>query len=139
MRLGVMLGFLAFLSFRPALAGRCARIIGAAFALLFVMRMAIVSTAWWDFRTDISNTRILLRNVNRGERLAELNFEPEDVPDYFSNVPTSWRISNHQRTTIHLMAMIVRSAGRSGPWWSQIRTNNRWCSIPTGSPWRNRH
>ena len=107
MRLGVMLGFLAFLSFRPALAGRCARIIAAAFALLFVTRMAIVSTAWWDFRTDISNTRTLLRNVNRGERLAELNFEPEDVPDYFSNVPTSWRISNHQRTTIHLMAMAV--------------------------------
>ena len=102
-----MLGFLAFLSFRPVLAGRSACLVGAAFALLFVTRMAIVGAAWWDFRTDIANTRALLQHVNPGERLAELSFEPEDVPSYFSNVPISWRISNHQRTTIHLMAMTV--------------------------------
>jgi hypothetical protein len=107
MRLGIMLGFLAFTSFRPALAGCSVPIVGVAFALVFVTRIAIVCAAWWDFRTDVSNTRALLQNVKPRERLAELSFEPEDVPGYFSNVPTSWRISNHQRTTIHLMAMAV--------------------------------
>jgi hypothetical protein len=107
MRLGVMLGFLVFLAFRPTLVGRGARLVGIAFATLFAARMAIVSAAWWDFRTDVANTRALLHDVNPGDRVAELGFDPEHVPGYFFNAPISWRLSNHQRTTIHLMAMAV--------------------------------
>lgn len=107
MRLGVMLGFLAFLSFRPTLVGRGARLVGVTFGTLFAARMAVVGAAWWDFRADIANTRALLCNVNPGDRLAEVGFDPQHVPGYFDIAPISWRLSNHQRTTIHVMAMAV--------------------------------
>ena len=140
--LGVMLGFLPFCPFaqpwQGALPARVAQ--RRLRSLCTATRMACQHRVVPDFRTDISNTRTF-SGYWWGERLAEpISDHPGRCQTIFVNVPTSWRISNHQKTTSAsdgddcdgapgVLAMVF-----ANPDQQPLVLDPH-----PGSPWRNRH
>jgi len=107
-RLAVMLAFLSFIAFRPAPGRRTARLAGLAFASLLVVRVGVVCSAWWDYRTDVAGVRALLANVQPGDAVAQIDSGPADVADYWNAAPLPWRLSaNDLSTDYHVWALAV--------------------------------
>lgn len=115
-RLAVMLGLMAFAAFefkpgRPTLR----RAVCAGAALLFVVRMGVVSEAWWDQRAELAALRQVIAPVTPGARVFLMNVEPQEAPDYWARGPRSRQLSNTLRTEFHLAALVLIERGAFWP------------------------
>jgi hypothetical protein len=111
-RLSVMLGFLAFTAFRPRLDGRTGAAAGIVLAALLCVRVATLSVAWNEWRTDTADARSLAALVQPGERVVQIDIRPDEVDDYTDRAPLPWRLSTGYNTEYHLVGyfLIERSA-----------------------------
>ena len=110
-----MLGFMLFagLCRRLAAAGS-AQLSAAALLLLFVARMALLTTAWAAHRTDLADLRAVLAPVQPGQAVYVAEAGLKEAPAYWAANPR-WRLlSNGTRVDEHLgaLALIEHRA-----WW----------------------
>lgn len=114
-RLAIMLGFMLFAGFVPERwpVWLC-RIGGAAAVLLFVGRMALLTTAWAQHRADLADLRQALAPVLPGQAVYVASVSPTDPVAYWAQAPWPRRLSNGIQTDPHLgaLALIERRA-----WW----------------------
>jgi hypothetical protein len=106
-RFAVMLGFMLFAGFVP---GRWSspvrRVATGGLAALFLVRMALLTTAWAAHRTDLADLRIVLAPVQPGQAVYTAEAGLAEAHAYW-NTNARWRLlSNGFRTDEHLGALI---------------------------------
>jgi hypothetical protein len=107
-RFAVMLGFMLFAGFVPTgwpTTFRSAAI--ASLVLLFVARMALLTTAWAEHTADIADLRTVLAPVQPGQAVYVTEAGLDEAPAYWDANPRWRRLSNGQRTDEHLGALIL--------------------------------
>ncbi len=133
-RFTVMLGFMLFAGFLPACWPRWLRRTGS-FAMvgLFIARMALLTTAWAEHRTDIADLRQALTPVLPGQAVYVASVTPTDPAAYWAHAPWSRRLSNGVPTDSHIgaLALIEHRA-----WWPFEFDNPSQQPIKTLEPYR---
>ena len=132
-RLAVMAGFVLFMAIQPTLEPRLARLALTAAAALFLVRMSVVSAAWWDYRTDVANIRAAIAPVQPGERVTQIDIDRFQVPDYYRQAPTAWRLSTGLWTESHLMALALTERRA---FWTNLFVNPDQQSVTLSPKWR---
>lgn len=100
----IMLGFLLFGAFLPA---PQPRLVTAAFALLFAVRMAVLDFAWWEQRQDVAGMRTTIASVQPGERVMLAFVTHEDAPAYWRDGPMNRHLSLGLPLYYHLPALLL--------------------------------
>jgi hypothetical protein len=107
-RFMIMLGFLLFGAVLPTGLPRSATLTAIAFfTLLFVIRMAIVGSAWVGHRGDVADIRTVITTVEPGARVFVTSVSPEEAPGYWQGGPLSRQLSNGIRVDYHLAALLL--------------------------------
>jgi hypothetical protein len=107
-RFMIMLGFLLFGAVLPTGLPRSATLTAIAFfTLLFVIRMAIVGSAWVGHRNDVADVRTVITTVEPGARVFVSSVSPEEAPGYWQGSPLSRQLSNGIRVDYHLAALLL--------------------------------
>jgi len=114
-RFAVMLGCMPFAGFVPTrwpVWLRSAAV--TAVSLLLIARMALLTTAWIEHRSDLAALRQALAPVLPGQAVYVASVSPAEAPAYWAQAPWSRRLSDGTRTDPHLgaLALIERRA-----WW----------------------
>lgn len=100
----IMLGFLVFGAFLPV---PQPRLVTAAFALLFAVRMAVLDFAWWEQRQDVAGMRTAIASVRPGERVMLAFVTHRDAPTYWRDGPMSRHLSLGLPLYYHLPALLL--------------------------------
>jgi hypothetical protein len=114
-RFVIMLGFMLFAGFAPVRwPAWLRRLAAATVVLLFVARMALLTTAWAEHRTDLADLRQALAPVLPGQAVYVASVSPADPEAYWARAPWSRRLSDNVQTDSHLgaLALMERRA-----WW----------------------
>jgi hypothetical protein len=113
LRFAIMLGFMLFAGFVPnAWPPAMRRGAAAVLVVLFVARMALLTTVWADHRTDLADLRHVLHPVQPGQAVYVAEVSARERPAYWAANP-HWRaLSNGVRVDEHLgaLALIERRA-----------------------------
>jgi hypothetical protein len=100
----VMLGFLVFGAFLPV---PQPRLVAAAFALLFLVRMAVLGFAWCEQRQDVADMRTTIASVRPGDRVMLAFVTHEDARAYWRDGPMNRRLSLGLPLYYHLPALLL--------------------------------
>ncbi|WP_428484225.1 hypothetical protein [Rhodopila sp.] len=114
-RFAIMLGFMLFAGFVPLRwPVWLSHAAVAAVLLLFVARMALLTTAWAQHRADLADLRQALVPVLPGQAVYVASVSPTDAPAYWARAPWPRHLSDGVQTDTHLgaLALIERRA-----WW----------------------
>jgi hypothetical protein len=107
-RFAIMLGFLLFGALAPV---RLPRIVQGAAAVavlaLFLVRIATIATIWHAHNHDVADLRRVIADVEPGSRVLVATVSPEEAPQYWNNGPRARRLSNGERTDMHLAALLL--------------------------------
>ena len=129
-----MLGLLLFGAVLPSGLPRSATLTAITFfTLLFVIRMAIVGSAWVGHRDDIADIRTVITTVEPGARVFVTAVSPEEAPGYWQDSPLSRQLSNGIRVDYDLAALLLieRSA-----FWPFLFDNPSQQPVETLPPYR---
>lgn len=133
-RLAVMLDVMLFAGFVPARWPRwLGSVVAAGLAGLFVVRMALLTTAWAAHQADIADIRYVLAPVRPGEAVYVAAAGIQAAPKARAAAPR-WRVlSDGTRTDAHLgaLALIERRA-----WWPFEFDNASQQPLRTREPYR---
>jgi hypothetical protein len=77
-----------------------------ALAAIFIGRMAVVATTWWNYRADVAQARSLLLHIEPGEFVEQVNTFDRDW-HYLNGAPSGWRLSNGYLTGDNLIALAL--------------------------------
>ncbi len=107
-RFAIMLGFMLFAGFMsdrwPAWAGT---LVAGGLALLFVIRMTVLTVAWTAHAADLADLRRVLAPVQPGQAVYVAEAGLTEAPEYWAANP-GWRLlSNGVRTDEHLGALAL--------------------------------
>jgi hypothetical protein len=107
-RFAIMLGFMLFAGFVPAhWPAGFRRFVTGALVLLFVARIALLTTAWAEHRTDLTDMRAVLAPVRPGQAVYVAEVGLREAHAYWDANP-NWRLlSNGVRTDEHLGALAL--------------------------------
>lgn len=114
-RFAIMLGLMAFAGFVPERWPTWfSRTVAGIVVVLFLARMAVLTTAFGEHRADLSALRLALEPVRPGQALYVVSIRPTDPDAYWARMPWSRRLSNGVQTDSHLgaLALIEHRA-----WW----------------------
>jgi predicted anti-sigma-YlaC factor YlaD len=105
-RFAIMLGFMLFAGFVPTNVPTPVRhTVTAALVLLFAARLTLLTTAWFQHRTDLADLRTALAPVRPGQAIYVAEASLDEAPAYWH---TNHRLlSNGIRTDEHLGALIL--------------------------------
>lgn len=103
-RFVIMLGFLVFGAVMPV---RLRRAVIAVFAMLFVIRMSVVSAAWYEHRHDLAELRATITSVRPGTRVFLATVSPTEAPEYWRQGPLSRRLSLGLPLDDHVAALLL--------------------------------
>jgi predicted anti-sigma-YlaC factor YlaD len=105
-RFAIMLGFMLFAGFVPANVPVPIRhTVTAALILLFAARLALLTTAWFQHRTDLADLRAAMAPIRPGQAIYVAETGLDEAPAYWH---TNHRLlSNGIRTDEHLGALIL--------------------------------
>lgn len=107
-RFPIMLGLLLFAGLRPvALSARVRLTLGVVLALVFIARTTSLAIVWFDHNRDLAEFRQVIASVQPGDRVLVVSVDPQDVPDYWSQVPRGRRIPGFFRLDFHLPALLT--------------------------------
>jgi len=107
-RFAVMLGLMLFAGFVPtAWPAWLRRIAVVALALLFVARLALLTTAWIDRATDLVDLRHVLEPVGPGQAVYVAETSIDEAPAYWAASPHWRRLAGGVRTDEHLGALVL--------------------------------
>jgi hypothetical protein len=107
-RVAIMLGFMLFAGFVPAHWPTAFRhFVTAALVLLFVARMALLTTAWAERRTDLADLRAVMAPVRPGQAVYVAEAGLKEAPAYWAANPHWRRLSNGVLTDKHLGALVL--------------------------------
>jgi hypothetical protein len=107
-RFAIMLGFMLFAGFVPVRWPSALRVgATAALVILFVARMALLTTAWASHRTDIADLRIVLAPVQPGQAVYVAQGSITEAPAYWDANPRWRKLSNEMRVDVHLGALAL--------------------------------
>jgi hypothetical protein len=107
-RIAIMLGFLLFAAVDPQRLPRLPSVaVGAALAVLFAVRMAVVAQVWTEHRRDLADLRAAIAAVPPGALVYMTNVPREEAPDYWDAGPRSRMLSNGLRADYHLPALLI--------------------------------
>ena len=139
MRFAVMFGFLAFAALDLVPAKSAGRVLAATFALLFVVRMAVVAELWRQHRDDLASLRAVIAEVPPGAKVFFTNVPREEAPDYWDAGPRARRLSNGLRADYHLPALLLIERKAFWPVLFAARRSNRSNCVPNTRGSRGRH
>ena len=107
-RFAIMLGFMLFAGFVPARWPSWAGTwVAAGLAMLFAVRMALLTTAWAAHAADLADLRRVLAPVQPGQTVYVAEAGLAEAPAYWAANP-GWRLlSNGTRTDEHLGALVL--------------------------------
>ncbi len=107
-RFAIMLGFMVFAGFVPARwPSRISTCVAAGSAMLFVIRMALLTIAWAAHAADLADLRRVLAPVQPGQAVYVAEAGLAEAPAYWSANP-GWRLlSNGTRSDEHLGALAL--------------------------------
>ena len=107
-RMPILAGFLLFAGTWPRVqSGRTARLMLAAVAVAFVVRMAFVAVVWSGHDGQIADFRRVIAPVQPGERVLVVQTERNADPNAMVNQPDSVRAMLENDATMHLPALLV--------------------------------
>jgi hypothetical protein len=98
---------LAFLLFGALLPVPQPRLVAAAFAALFIVRMAVLGFAWWEQRRDVADLRATIASAQPGERVMLAFVTHQDAPAYWLHGPMSRHLSLGLPLYDHLPALLL--------------------------------
>ena len=88
MRVAIMFGFLVFAAVDPLRGNsKHIRVIFAAGAALFAVRMAVVAGVWTEHRHDLAELRAVIADVPAGAKVYFTNVSQEEAPAYWDTGP----------------------------------------------------
>ncbi|WP_222182091.1 hypothetical protein [Geminicoccus harenae] len=107
-RMPAMMGFLLFAGMVPDRLPRwLAASAGTGFALLFLVRMAILVLVWIDSRVDVARVREAIAGVEPGSKVLVAISEQKDNPRYWQEgMRRSRQVSGLASTFLHLAALL---------------------------------
>jgi hypothetical protein len=115
-RVAIMVGWLAFAVVDPVFPRVVAwRVVGAACAMLFLVRMGVVADAWTEHRRDLAEFRSVIAAIPPGSTVYMTNIPQEEAPAYWDAGPRSRRLSNTLRADYHLPALVFIERGAFWP------------------------
>jgi hypothetical protein len=107
-RFAVMLGFMLFAGFVPRDWPPAMRHVAAAVLVaLFIARMAVLTTAWADHRTDLADLRRVLQPVQPGQAVYVAEAGIRERPAYWKANPHWRRLADGTRLDDHLGALAL--------------------------------
>jgi hypothetical protein len=108
MRFVIFLGFVLFAAVAPvALPRRTEKSIMVGMAVLFVVRMMVLSSAWAAHNDDLAQLRSVIAHVEPGSLVFIADVKPEEEPDYWNIGHPARRLSNGLRMDVHLPALLL--------------------------------
>jgi len=120
MRVAIMLGFLVFAAVDPVRGGGTAHrvafsVVAGGCAMLFAVRMAVVTEVWTEHRRDLAELRDAIAPIPPGALVFVTNVPQEEAPAYWDAGPRSRRLSNGLRADYHLPALLLIERGAFWP------------------------
>lgn len=107
-RFAVMLGFMLFAGFVPQHWPPLFRLVAvAALTLCFVARVALLTTAWAEHRTDLADLRAVLAPVQPAQAVYFAEASLKEAPAYWRANPRFRKLSDGVRTDEHLGALAL--------------------------------
>ena len=104
----IMVGLLLFAGAQTAPIGRNAgRAIFACFAVLFVVKMTIITAVWNRSNADIAGLRQAIAPVPAGAKVLLVLTGESDNPAYWNSMPLGRRVSHFCPTYYHTAALLV--------------------------------
>jgi len=133
-RFVVLAGFLLFGGMMPVgLPARAKQAVAVGMVGLFVVRMAVLGSAWWAHNADLADFRAIAASVRPGEAVFVTTVTPAEAPEYWTRAPLARRMSNGLRTDAHLPALLVVE---HRAWWPFIFDNPSQQPLETREPYR---
>jgi hypothetical protein len=107
-RFAVMLGLMLFAGFVPtAWPARFRGIAAVVLVLLFVARMALLTTAWADRAADLVDLRYVLQPLRPGQAVYVAEASIDEAHAYWAANPGWRRLADGMRTDEHLGALVL--------------------------------
>jgi hypothetical protein len=107
-RFAIMLCLMMFAGFMPQRWPTwLRRIVAGVLVLLFIARMAVLTTAFAEHRADLASLRQALEPVRPGQAVYVVSILPTDPEGYWARAPLPRRLSNEVQTDSHLGALAV--------------------------------
>jgi hypothetical protein len=107
-RFAIMLGFMLFAGFVPIhWSPLFRRVAIAALGFCFLARMALLTAAWVDRRTDLADLRAVLAPVQPGQAVYFVRAGLDEAPSYWRANPHFRKLSDGVRTDEHLGALAL--------------------------------
>lgn len=106
-RFPIMLGMLLFAGTLPMLPPRPARLVGAALASLFLVRMGILASVWSGQEQDIVDIRRSIETVEPGSRVLVATVDPGSNPEFWRQHGRRLVIADFCRTDQHLGSLLT--------------------------------
>ena len=133
-RFAIMLGLLLFAGVTPVNLPRWAsRGAWVSFVVLFIVRMTVLSAAWYQHNLDLAELRATIASVQPGDRVFLTAVGPSEAPDYWRNGPSARQLSNGLRTDVHMAALLVIERRA---YWPFLFDNASQQPISTREPYR---
>ena len=143
-RFMIMLGFLLFGAVLPTGLPRSATVTAVTFfTLLFVIRIAMVGSAWLGHRDDVADMRAVIAAVEPGARVFVASVSPEEAPATGKTARSAGGCPTAIRVDYHLAALLLIERRAFWPFLfdnpSQqpvklCRRIARWPKVPARSP-----
>ena len=134
MRFVVMLAFLLFGGLLPRHMPRVVTVLATGtFALVFIARMSVLAFAWHAHAADVAGVRSVIATVPAGSLVYVATVSPDEAPAYWHNGPVARRLSNGERTDVHLAALLLIERRA---WWPFLFDNASQQPIETREPYR---
>jgi hypothetical protein len=112
---------------------RAAWSIGAAFVLLFVVRMSVLVTVWHDWAAYLASFRAVIAPVKPGDVVLTVRLPRGDETGGWTGVASARRLSDGSVIDSHLPALLVIE---HRAWWPYLFDNASQQPIETREPFR---
>lgn len=107
-RFPVMIGLLGIAGIRPVrLAPRPRLLLAAVLAVTFLARTASLAAVWYGHNQDVADMRQVIASVPPGARVLVVAVDPQDAPEYWTNLPRGREIPYYFRIEFHLPALLL--------------------------------
>jgi hypothetical protein len=134
MRFVVYLGFLLFGAVAPVgLRPRTSKLIMAGVAVLFAVRVAVLSDVWIGHNQDMAQLRAVIAHAEPGSLVFVTDVKPEEEPAYWAQGPRARWLSNGLRMDPHWPALLIIERRA---WWPYLFDNPSQQPIRTRQPYR---